>query len=184
MSFLDQIPLEEKERIISLPYRVGLWVSQSDVTGGEDAGALELQTLSNIINGFARDVFGAELVQLVMMETIANQNKWPEWDARLDTVLEDCSMAVDVVRSYGDEKETSAFRNHLLEIGRAVAMAFSEYADQDSFGQFLMKLSYCFHKIKGRFAGGRKTSEHEFMSISFKERRALSALAKSLGAND
>ena len=109
MSFLETLTNAEKDTLVSLPYRAGLWVSQSDDAGGAESSALELQTLSNIINGFARDIFGAEMMQHVMAETLAQQERWPEWALKMDSVVDDCGRAVDLVRTHGDAKDVNAF---------------------------------------------------------------------------
>jgi len=53
MSFLDDISSAERELLVSLPYRVGIFVSKSDEEGGEVSGEQELRALSNILTGYA-----------------------------------------------------------------------------------------------------------------------------------
>ena len=37
MSFLHNLSPEDREMLISLPYRMGYWISQSDTSGGDDS---------------------------------------------------------------------------------------------------------------------------------------------------
>lgn len=181
MSFLDQISDKEKETLISLPYRVGLYVSLSDESGGDDASEQELQTLSNIIDGFARDVFGAEMIQYIMAETVKHKNRWPVWALQINNVPDDCLSAMETVRVHGDEKDVTAFQNHMMEIGEAVAMAFSEYEEQSGFSQSMLRLRFFVSGLIGSLQKNKKRSAREFMSVSLKERRALGDLAQALG---
>lgn len=181
MSFLDELTDHQKEKIISLPYRVGLWISQSDDTGGDDASAREQQTLANIVDGFARDMFGSETMQLIMTQTVVQKEHWSRWAQAVADVPEDCAMAIDLLRASGDPKDVHAFQNHLMEIGEAVAMAFSEYQDQGGVSHMLVQLSYHIENFKAALAKKKRKSLREFLSISAKERKALEVLAASLG---
>lgn len=183
MSFLDELNDEQKDKLVSLPYRVGLWISQSDDTGGEDADAQEQETLVNIIDGYARDVFGSEMLQYIMREAIVRKDQWSTWEQGVDAVPRDCEIALDIIKFHGDEKDVHAFQNHLIEIGEAVAMAFTEYEVQGKFDEFLLNVRFFIDNMKARLAKGKAKSMHEFLSISPKERAALGELAQALGTS-
>lgn len=181
MSFLDNLTDNQRDTLISLPYRVGLWVSQSDISGGDDSSGQERQVLANIIHGVASDMFGSEVVQIVMTETIKNKDQWPKWAQQSSAVPEDCAFAMDVIRQYADAKDATAFKNHLMEIGEAVALAFREY-DQMGFGQKLsLYIAYLSTKFKARPKSRPRRTLREYLSISPGERKALMTLAQSLG---
>lgn len=126
MLTLEHLSPKQRDLIISLPYRVGLWVSQADQQGGDDADDAELRTLENLINGFTQDVFGSELVQNVMAETWAQKARWPEWSKGVKQTLPDCKEAISILQDHYESKEISAFRQRLYDIAEAVAMAFNE----------------------------------------------------------
>ena len=67
MTTFEELDINKKEMLASLPYRAGLWISQAD-DSGESSDQEELKVLHNIVDGFARDVFGSELVQNIMTE--------------------------------------------------------------------------------------------------------------------
>jgi hypothetical protein len=181
MSFLSALTENQKEVLISLPYRAGLWVSKSDQTGGVESDERELQILSNIINGFAYEVFGSETMQIIMSETIRNKARWQLWASRLESVPEDCIEATDILRRFAEPKDITAFRNQIMEIGEAVAVAFSEFHESDKGSKLSLYLEY----VQARFAAFLKKRPHktlsEYLSISVQERKALSTLASSLG---
>lgn len=181
MSFLDQLTTDQRDILVSLPYRVGMLVSQSDSSGGDESDDLELQTLSNLLHGYAQEVFGAETVQYIISETVKRQNDWPRWAKELDTVEGDCHRAVDILSDAVDEKEVSAFKQHLMEIGESVALAFREY--NGSLPLFDKLRIYMLYNKGKALAAKRKVSYKsfdEFLKISLDERKALNMIASAL----
>lgn len=186
MNFLDNVTLSQRELIISLPYRVGHFISQSDKAGGDEADNRELQALHNIIHGFADAMLGSESIQYVMTETLAQREKWGEWSKRPRSVPKDCQTAMDIMVAHLPDKDITAFQNHLMEIGEAVAMAFTEVHEPDHNPPPLKKIE---SKVQGflKSLSAHKTGalpRHEleaYVSISPNERYALQTLAEALG---
>ncbi len=184
MNFLDQMTKVQREAIVSLPYRVGLWVSESDKTGGEDSENKEMRALASILNGYTEDVFGSEVVQFVMSETLARKGEWERWSANLDRVPDQCRLAVDMLEERVDPKELNAFKQHIMEIGEAVALAFREYNRTMPLKEkALIYMNYYKGKMKAALSKRPYRSLQEFLNISAQERHALSTLAKSLGSH-
>lgn len=182
VNFLNQLPADEREMIVSLPYRVGLSVSQSDDTGGNESDEAEAQVLNNLLTGFSQEVFGAETVQYVIGETVQRKAEWPKWAQNVDATEKDCARTVEILAGIVDPKELSAFRNYMLEIGESVAMAFREYSDDMSiFKKWQFYRAY--EKTKKRAEKYKKPvmDYDEFLNISLKERKALTNLAYALG---
>ncbi len=182
MNFLDQVTRDERELLASLPYRVGFWMSQCDDSGGDESDEQEAIVLNGLIEGFAREVFGAELTQYIMMDTVANKARWEEWGAMdFKSVPEDCRVAKRILSQYGDDKDVRAFAHHLVEIAEAVAMSFSEYQYASIFEK--IRMYYVFYKesFKAKLKKKRYKSLHEFLSISKNERAVLEELADALG---
>jgi hypothetical protein len=181
MSFLDQLTPDQRESMISLPYRVGLYVSQSDKSGGDESNEKEAQALSNILQGYAQEVFGAETVQYVISETVSRQRDWDDWSDDVDKVEGDCHRAIDILSELVDEKEVSAFKQHLIEIGESVALAFREY---DESLPFLTKLRIYYHYYRGKSQAAKRKENYksfdEFLNISLDERKALNIIAGAL----
>lgn len=181
MSFLDQITPDKRDMLISLPYRVGLWVSQSDSSGGESADSEELQALSNILDGYAQEIFGSEAVQHIISGTMDHRNDWPRWSKQTGDVVVDCRQAVDILSEVVDVKEVSAFKKHLVEIGEAVALAFREENENISFGEKLsLYIRFYVGKLKALKKGQPYKTFDQFLNISLQERRALTTLAHAL----
>lgn len=181
MSFLKLLSRDQRVKITSLPYRVGLWVSRSDSAGGAEAEARERQVIENLIEGFTQEVFGSESVQHIMAETLAQKDKWPEWASHPGNVLEDCRQALSILRKHIDEKEVGAFCQRLLEIGEAVALAFGEGEGRGFKHQFLTTAEYYSECFFARLKGKDFMSFERYRRISRAEREALRELAHALG---
>ena len=181
MNMLDDLTDEQREIIVSLPYRVGLWISLSDMTGGQESTTQELTVLSAIINGFAEEVFGSELVQYIMADTLSKKDEWPNWSGDSESVLYDCEIALSILADHvDDKKELGAFAVRLTEIAEAVAGAFREYEHMSVAQRIILYMSYFVAKIKSALKKTHYISLKEFLSISRQERRALDALSNAL----
>ena len=180
MTFLNQLTPEQKDTLISLPYRVGLWVSQADSSGGDESDAREQQALSAILHGFAEEMFGSETMQHIISGTLAAKDRWPVWAGRIDDVPHDCQFAMDLITEFADAKDAAVFRNHLMEIGEAIALAFREDVSLTMIQSFKQYLAFLFAAPKKKSTAPRR-SFSEFLRISPSERKALSTLAQALG---
>lgn len=182
VNFLDALSPQDREMIVSLPYRVGLSISQSDDTGGDESDAIEAQTLNNLLTGFAHDVFGAETVQYVIGETVQRKADWPKWATKLENVEQDCERTIEILLDRVDPKEVSAFRKYMVEIAESVAMAFREYSDDmPVFKKFQFFMAYQKLKTLAEKHKMPLKDYEDFLNISLKERKALTSIAKSLG---
>ncbi len=182
MSFLDSLLPDQRNLLVSLPYRIGLYVSQSDESGGDDSEEAEMQALTSIITAYSQEVFGAETVQYVISETVARKDEWEEWSKDLETIEGECHRAIDILSEAVDEKEVNAFKRSMLEIGESVALAFREYGESTP---IIDKIKiYMFYKKSRKEAvkqGIVAMEWDQFINISLDERKALQFIAKALG---
>ena len=82
MGYLDHFSEEERQLLIKLPYRAGLWISASDTTGGDESDEAEKQALASIVRGFTEDFLKSEFVEAVMRESAARlRQRGPEFEA-------------------------------------------------------------------------------------------------------
>lgn len=163
----------DRQTLISLPYRAGLYVSFCDVTGGWEAQERELQCLTNILRQFSEDFCTAEIAQKALMETLRSRTQWPSWSHSIDTVPEEAGRVITALLSSLSEKEMSAFKEMLVDIALAVAMAFHEDA------------GFAFEEapkpgIFSRLLGKEKSDRLAHTNISKNERAALSRLCAAM----
>ncbi len=181
MPYLESFTEEQRSLLVSLPYRAGLWVSESDEDGGDDADEAEMHALECIITGYSEDFLKSEFVEEVMLETLAHKDRWKDWSAGLDNVPEQCARAVDALNQHMESKEVLSFRQTLMDIARAVAMAYREFDEDEALPDKIKKYSryYC-----GRFSAYLKKEQpptlDEVLNISKAEQATLVALSKAL----
>ncbi len=181
MSFLDQLSEDQRKLLVSLPYRVGLFISRSDSTGGDDSDDAEMQALDDLITGYSQEVFGAETVQYIVGETVNRKAEWGDWSKDLNNIEDDCYKAIDILSSNVDEKEVNAFKKHLIEIGESVALAFREYGETTS---MIDKIKVYLFYIKGKKHAVKHNQPYkdweQFINISLDERKALRTIATAI----
>jgi len=181
---LSDLTDSQKMRIISLPYRAGLYVSASDQSGGDAASENEIRALENLIYGFSDGVFGSELVQDVMAETIKHKHLWKDWKKDIEAVPDECRDALLILSGHVDHKERGAYARRVLALGEAVALAFREdISSQAGFGRFKAYLRYLKMVRKARAKKLPARNFEDFLSISSDEHRALIALSSALNVD-
>lgn len=181
MSFMEQFLPAECDLLIRLPYRVGLYVSQSDRSGGDDSDEVEKRVLSNIITAYSQEVFGAETAQYIITETVSCKADWEEWSLDLEHIQEECGKAIGVLNAHVAPKEVSAFKRCLMEIGESVALAFCEYDDGVSLIE-KTKIYMAYRRSRSMAAklGIVAKEWDQFINISLDERDALQRIAVAL----
>lgn len=181
MSGFDSFTSDQHDLLVALPYRVGLWVSNSDTAGGEDSDVIEMQALSDIVTGFAEDFLKSEFVQTLMEETVSRRAEWDSWSGHLEDVPGECTRAAELLSERLDRKELASFKMTLMEIATSVAMAYREF---DGSADFAHRLSVYSHvlveKIRTLMTGRARQSNEELFNISKAERKALDALIHAL----
>lgn len=184
MAFLEKFSDAERELIVSLPYRVGMWVSLADGIGGGQADIREAEALKNILAEHASGMFDTAFVHEVIAETYTRQKDWPKWRENLETVPADCTKAVQVVSKKLVQRDVDAFRENLMKIGTQIAHAFREF-DEDAafFVRLGTGIKLKIDKLIGLVRGEKYESE-SLLNISYAEDMALAELAKALKGGD
>ena len=184
MAYFDSFSNQEKELLFSLPYRTGLWISQSDTTGGDDSEAAEKQALESILTGFSQDFCKSEIAEEALQGTLANKDHWDRWAAQAESFLDDCAQAVKLMSLNGTAMEVHEYKHNLVDIATTIAMAYNEM-DSDSM-PFSTKLStygrYYWRLFVAKIRKKQPPQWNE-LNISQAENKALQTLAKTLGYN-
>ena len=126
MGQLEQFSAEEREKIISLPYRAGLWLSRSDDDGGVNADYQELHALEDIIEKRASGKFSSSFVKEIMAASLDEQQKWKEWAKHIKTVETDCVAVIGFLKGRITDEDVNAYRDAVMETVTEVAKAFRE----------------------------------------------------------
>ncbi len=180
MTALADIPQEKHQSLIALPYRVGMWISFSDLDGGADAEESELQACENMIAAYVEDFCKSEFVHGLMVQTLKQRHEWDTWKMDLSNVPEECAEILNYLRITIGDAETSAFVDNLIEIGFSVALA---YRESDPVLSLKDKLSKFGRSIREKLSSRPvEVSPYvEYSNVSKKEWASLQLLACSLG---
>ncbi len=184
MAFLEQFSAGERDLIVSLPYRAGLWVSALDSTGGRQANEQETKALEAIIHRKGRGMFESAFVHEVMVDAITRRDEWKDWAHRLDSVVGDCEKAVVLIGKKLIRRDVDAYRQNIMHITVEVAKAFREFDLKES---VLVRLWACIRLALDKMIGIARGEEYEseaLLNISYEEDIALSKIAMSLGVGE
>lgn len=174
IEIFSQLSPADEEIIISLPYRIGLYVSHADVTGGWDAQDSEIQSLTAILRDYSNDFCKTEFSQKVLMDCLASRAKWPLWSHDVDTVPEQVFKIVTTLESMMSEKEIAGFCDVPTDTGIAVAMAFREGAGQETDRPIVQEILVRLTTVLAE----KDPLDH--INISDSERSALKKLARAM----
>ncbi|HRC27226.1 MAG TPA: hypothetical protein PKX87_07340 [Alphaproteobacteria bacterium] len=179
-SVFSALTEREAQILIRLPFRVGVWISSSDTTGGAEAEARELKTLETIVSSYAQEYLKSEFVQKLMERTFSAKADWSRWTQGVERVPEECAQLMMRLESLLSARELAAFRENLVDIALAVAMVYREESGSTdtpvSSGGFLDSAL--------RVLGFGRAQEESHVNISLAERKALRQLAAALKVPD
>lgn len=180
MSYLERFAPKQRELIVSLPYRVGLWISESDTSGGDEADEAERQALHLMMTGYAEDFLKSEVVEEIMRRTVASHDSWDAWSQQQATILEDCAKALQAMDGYIRPEDILSFRQSLMDIAKTVAMAYCEIDEEEmtSADMFKLEFMHMLDKFKAKMRGQQQPSKRERLNISPQERAALEKLSQ------
>ncbi len=127
MAFLEAFSEDEKTLLVSLPYKAGVWISQSDQKGAGTAQAHELKTIEAVIKGLSEGMFRSAFVHEVMSETHLRHGDWPSWAAQTDQILDEARRAVAAVKTKAMPPDAEAYVQMVMTIAYETAYAFREF---------------------------------------------------------
>ncbi len=180
MAFLETFSDEERDLLVSIPYRAGLWLSQADSTGNPGASAEERQALEGIIAREARGMFHSAFVHEVMSELWSRRLAWEDWAGGLASVPDECMKAAHVMSVKLTRRDLDAYRATVMTIATEVAKAFRESPK----GEGIVAQSMVKGKLwLGRLGSALRQEPYDplaIVNISKTEDKALSRLAEAL----
>jgi hypothetical protein len=178
MSSLSVLSEEEKELVVGLPYRVGVFVSHADDEGGEEDDEKEMKALERILTSIAKQHQKSPFIKEVLEKTIEKKYNWQVWSEQSFNVTQDTEKTIRLLREKVDESDWKMYRGLLIRVGRTVAEAygeFGEFEDEESSG-FLSKV---IDKISNK---NDDLEDESHMNISAAEDAALSSLATAISS--
>ena len=182
MSYLSKLPDDVRQLVISLPFRVGYFLSVSDQTGGDDADEAEQRALHNIVAFYVEDTVKSEFAHEVMIETLNQRARWDTWKDNIAAVPDECERVVYMMQKIIDDKEIAAYKSNLLDVAVAVAEAYCEAANvHDPLGKIKLAVQRVINQIAAALSDDeQKRPEKSLINISQLEREAIALLALRL----
>lgn len=182
MAFLEKFSDDEREFLVALPYRAGVWMSRADGTGGLEADAAELEALESIIDKKAAGMFESAFVHEVMAEVCSGKENWARWAKHADNIPADCRKAVTMMEGRLGKHDLDGYRENVMYIAVEIAKAFREIdlKSPSPSLSFMDRIKLFLDSIAGK-PKGEKYEAERLLNISYNEDRALAALSESLG---
>jgi hypothetical protein len=173
MTNLSEFSNEERNLLISIPYRVGLWISESDDnTKSKFDDKRERQALEGTITRLAGLHRKMPFAAAIMKDIESNKSVWPTWQAQAaeDVVLADCQKAIELCRTKCSKVEQAQYKQTVWQTGLIVAQAYGEQIDPDN----EMHADRFFAWVASFISAPKMAKSPENMSV--KEKTALKKL--------
>jgi hypothetical protein len=179
MTDLSQFSASESELLISLPYRVGIFISNADDVEGESDDKHEMQMLEETLKAISK-LARAPLVAQIFKETLRLKFEWKRWYEKSFDVSADARSAISLLISKADEDTAKAYRAALMEVASTVAQAAGEFEQFDEIEEGGGLFSGLVSKIVSGFSNLSDDDLNHPMNVSASEDGALSTLSAAL----
>ncbi len=166
MATLNKMEKDERDLIVGLPYRVGVWMSNAEDDLGDGDDRREHKAVEKVLRRFAGQIERYPFISAVLRETLAQKDRWGHWAENSLDVLPDCERALTIVNKTGSREAVINYRKILMKIANDVAGAHGEFGEFESESGFTRLIS--------GFLGSKRD---DFMNISPSEDEALERLA-------
>ena len=181
MAYLDHFNAEQRDLLIKLPYRAGLWISASDTTGGDESDEAERQALAGIVRGFTEDFLKSEFVEEVMRATVQHIEHWDQWNGQVESIPDEVRRGIEIAALYIDYRQIYAFKQSLNDIAMTVAMAYRELGEGTPFAaQMRIYSKYWLECARSYMKKTQPPIMDQYLNISADEHKALDRLNGAL----
>lgn len=176
MTNLKNFTKEEHALLVSVPYRVGIWISNSDdneKTKFDDKR--ERQALSLAVSKLAGRSKKMPFAAKIMQDIQSYKGMWANWeDHHLEKdILSDLQKAIMLCREKASKNDLNQYKYAVWQVGIVVAQSFGEHIDPDR----EMHVNHFFTWIGSMVSGPSLGKNPENMSpaekIALKKLRAV-----------
>lgn len=149
----SNIPYEQKDLLLSLPVRAGIWISHFDGQGDKRADESEIEALSEVIAHFAAQSTSSPFVTDLFEETLKRSESWDSWQTEEQVFFDDCRKAADIFSLNLSKDEHGEINRAILEVCEVVAQAHGEFEEDEEHkedkGGWLASVKSTLSKLKG-----------------------------------
>ena len=177
MSVFTDFLEEEVVFLVSLPYRVGLWMSYVEDDASTDRDdEREKRALESVMLEISKNTKEAPFVSAVVGESLAYKDLWTDWGAQNQSLLDDVKKAMVLVTQRMADDNIENFKQAILRVAQSVALAHGEFEDiQDESPSF-------FNNLISKVSDKLSSSSEDPDNISPAEQVALKKLREALQA--
>lgn len=179
MTHLSEFSGQESELLMSLPYKVGMYISYADDEDGEHDDVAEQKALKHCLKAIIPLYDEKPFVQDILKKSMSFQSEWERWGTQAFHAPREAEKAITLLRSKASLNELKSFRAALMEIATTVAQAHGEFSSFDEEEQE-SGFSALVGKIVGGFSGLSKDDDNHPMNISASEDSAIQTLKEAL----
>lgn len=132
---LAEFSNEERQLLVSCPYRVGMWISNADdIEGSSRDDRRERQALSLAIERLAKNHRKMPFAASVMQTLEKSKSNWSGWAANSveEDVLRDLEIALTACKRSGSKRDLSEYKHAVWQIAMIIAQAYDEDHDPDN----------------------------------------------------
>jgi hypothetical protein len=127
MSTLDDFLDEDRALIVSMPVRVGFWMSQaSDIPGTARDEEKEHLGLERALKMIVKKTDDSRFINDVCEYALVNKQDWGAWRAMSENALNDLPQALSRVQGTLTEKDLKDYKSAIYRIASVVAQAAAE----------------------------------------------------------
>jgi hypothetical protein len=170
---LKNLQEDDQEIIVSLPYRVGVWMSRVDNlknTGRDEA--LEERALVAVLETLAKSKKKIPFAGAVVAETLRQKRQWIVWRTRKN-FMDDLGRGLQAMEKTLPADDVLQYKRALFHVAKVVAQAFGETRDHHKEAL----LSEIIEKISDRFSDPLEKNPE---NVSPVEKAALQKLKEAL----
>ncbi|MEM6811355.1 MAG: hypothetical protein AAF549_02700 [Pseudomonadota bacterium] len=174
MSKIQKLSFEDQELLFSLPYRVGMWISNvDDVESRKLDDKNEKKVLEIFLERVSKSGSRMPFSAMIAKKCISSKGSWVSWEAKSEekVVFADLEKSFLVFKNELSPPELKQFKQLVWQCGITVAQAYDEDADPD--GE--MHMNHLFEVLGNMLGGGPKLKKAP-ENISAKEKAALKKL--------
>ncbi len=180
MPDLSSFSEEEQQLLVSLPYKVGMWVSYADDVDGEEDDRLEAKALESCIKAVARLHEDKPFIKAVAAETLRRREEWERWATQAFHVLREAEAVAALLGANLPSDQARNYKAMLMEIASVVAQASGEFDAFDDIEEDKGGFGALVGKIVGGFSGLSHDDDNHPMNVSASESSALDELRAAL----
>lgn len=135
MADLSTFSTDERVLLVSLSFRVGVWVSRAEEnTRSRLDDVRERQALELVINRMAKAHRKKPFAAAIMQHVEKSQPHWETWEmqATEEQVLADLQKALQIGREKLPQEHIAQYKQAVWHVALAVAQAYGEQIDPDN----------------------------------------------------